>query len=185
LPESTEEEKKRKRLLVLFIRGWADLKKEVARVEAEFENAKNNQSGSNSSMWAKILKSAAGPFAVITLVAISVAALDATSVTVLIHNDGCGTIQATSGIPVALPGLSLPQGAIEDGDSAATTLPPLSLSVDGTGTGAIVMKTLGMTLSFDLPGVDDVTLDGTSLIGTKTEVKLSEKDTHDLRLICG
>ena len=33
LPENTEEEKRRKKFLLLFIKSWKDLKGEVARVE--------------------------------------------------------------------------------------------------------------------------------------------------------
>ncbi len=187
LPEETEEQKKRKRLLLLFIRSWDDLKSEVARVEKEFDNAKNNNGGQGSGgmpMWKRILSAAKGPLAIVTVVAIAIAALQVSAVDVTIKNDGCGTLQVSSSIPISLRGLSLPSGPIANGGSANASLPPLAVSVDGTKLGVIAMSAFGMHLSFNLPGVSDVQLDGASLMGKKTEVKLGDKPAHELRLVC-
>ena len=70
LPEQTEEEKKRKRALILFLKSWKDLRSEVERVKSEFENNQNNPNSNNLTSFAKITAFAKGPFGIITIGAI-------------------------------------------------------------------------------------------------------------------
>lgn len=72
LPAQTEEQKKRKKALVLFIKTLKDLRSEVERVKSELE--KGQTSGSQISSIAKIASFAKGPFGVITLAAVLIAA---------------------------------------------------------------------------------------------------------------
>ena len=183
MPESTEEEKKRKAAVLLLLKSWGELKGEIARVSAEMENAK--QSGaSQTSLWSNIFKAAKGPLALVTVVAVGIAALNATSVDIEIKNDGCGTLGVQSSVPVSIPGLKLPNEAIASGESALATIPPLTLEIDGTQAGALHITSFGFNLSFQLSGVRDVTLNGTSLVGTKRTVNLGEQKTHTLVLTC-
>ena len=71
LPETTAEEKKRKRLILLFIKTWKDLKGEVARVQKEL-NAKQGGETRQSSVdrFVKIASTAKGPFGIITIAAV-------------------------------------------------------------------------------------------------------------------
>jgi hypothetical protein len=136
-------------------------------------------------MWGRIFSVARGPLALVTIVAVGLTVLGATSVTLTIHNVGCGTMHAQSGMPFSIPGLSLPSEPIKSGGFAVAIVPPLSLSIDGTESGKLVMSSLGLHMSFQLGGsVKNVTLDGVSLLGKKSDVRLSEKDTHELSLIC-
>lgn len=185
LPENTEEEKKRKKALLLFINSWRNLKSEVARVQAELQNPNNSHTGAEqASMWGRIFKSAKGPLGVITVIAVGVVALQQTSVQLIIQNNGCGTLQP-SGVPISIPGFKLPQEAILSGGSAVATIPPLAMSVDGTKAGLLSLTALKYSLGFELPSsIKDVTLDGVSLLGKKTEVHLSDKDEHVLVLRC-
>jgi len=69
LPEDTEERKKRKKYLLLFIRNWKGLKSEVERVKKEFEKGSQGterkiQSGG------KIVAFAKGPLGLITAIAV-------------------------------------------------------------------------------------------------------------------
>ncbi len=78
LPENTEEEKKRKKAILAFIRYWKDLTSEVERVrngllEKENGDAKNSIEQIESS--AKILKFAKGPFGIITIAAVAIVAI--------------------------------------------------------------------------------------------------------------
>lgn len=184
LPENTEEEKKRKKALLLFIGSWRNLKSEVARVQAEFNQ--NPQSGAGqASMWGRIFRGAKGPLGVITVIAIGVVAMQQTSVDVTIHNKGCGTMQVSGGIPILIPGLKLPKDPIPSGGSAVLTIPPLAMQVDGTQKGSLSLSALTFSFGFELgSNIKDVTLDGTSLLGKKSEVHLSEKDEHVLVLRC-
>jgi hypothetical protein len=66
LPEDTEEQKKRKKRVLLLIRSWNDLKNEVERVKTELENSKPDGKESFS----KITSFAKGPFGIVTILAI-------------------------------------------------------------------------------------------------------------------
>ena len=186
LPENTEEEKKRKKWLLLFIHSWKQLKGEVARVQQEMQDASSAQTtGGKASHWGKIFSAAKGPLGIITVIAIGVAVMQQTSVQITIQNKGCATMYPSGSIPISIPGLSLPSEPIASGGSAVMTIPPFALHVDGTKSGAVTLTALNYTFTFQLPGnVSDVTLNGQSLLGTKTEVHLSEEETHTLVLKC-
>ncbi|OGK23638.1 hypothetical protein A3A46_02925 [Candidatus Roizmanbacteria bacterium RIFCSPLOWO2_01_FULL_37_13] len=69
LPENTEEEKKRKKALLWFIRNWKSLHSEIDRVKKEFEQGSQGteqkiQSGGRIAAFAK------GPFGLMTALAI-------------------------------------------------------------------------------------------------------------------
>lgn len=185
LPENTEEEKKRKKWLLLFITSWKRLKGEVARVEAAMQEGSNvGSTGEKASMWGKIFGAAKGPLGLITVLAVGVALLNQSAVALTIENQGCATMYPSGSIP-AIPGFSLPKDPIPSGGSAVAEIPGLPVSVDGTAQSALTISILTYTLTFELPSdIADVTLNGTSLLGKKTEVKLSEKDTHVLKLVC-
>ena len=186
LPETTEEEKRRKRLLLLFIRSWKDLKGEVARVQQELQNQGDSQTPTQqASTWGRIFRGAKGPLGLVTVIAIGLAVMQQTSVQLTIQNKGCATMYPSGSIPFSIPGLSLPKDPIKSGGSAIATLPGLPVNVDGTSRGALSMKVLTFSLTFHLPSdITDVTMDGASLLGKKTEIHLSEKDEHTLTLIC-
>lgn len=186
MPEGTEEEKKRKKVVGYFIDNWNKLKGEVTRVQNELAAA-NDQSDKSHKQnhWGNILGHVAGPLGLITVIAVGVGLMAATSVTIEIQNKGCGTFEA-SGTPIAIPGFSLPKGSIPSGASATATLPPLTISVDGTTSkDTLVMKALTFSISFGLPDdITAVTIDGTSLLKKKTEIHLSDSKTHTLVLSC-
>lgn len=71
LPENTEEEKKRKKALLWFIRNWKSLKSEVERVKKEFELAQVKQDLKQQvTSGVKIIAFAKGPFGLITALAV-------------------------------------------------------------------------------------------------------------------
>lgn len=79
LPAEGEEQKKKKKALILFLKTWKDLRGEVKRVKAELESG---QTGLDQvSSFAKIAAYAKGPFGIITIAAILIA------VTLLIINN--------------------------------------------------------------------------------------------------
>ena len=182
LPERTEEEKKRKKALLLFIRFWKDLQNEVERVQAELNNP---PSGSSGSVWGKIFSVLKGPFGIITVVAVGGALLlNATSVRVVIKNNGCGAMIPGS-LSVSLPGLSLPKEPIKNGESGVATLPPLTVSIDGTMPGSVRLHALKMDVSFQVPSnIDDVTFNGESILYKKTTLKLGDRDEHEVMFTC-
>lgn len=73
LLENTEQEKKRKKALLLFIKSWKDLRSEVERIKEELENNQTqdtNQSlDKNLTTGGKIIQHAKGPYGIITLIA--------------------------------------------------------------------------------------------------------------------
>lgn len=186
LPENTEEEKKRKKWVLLFINGWKDLKNEVTRVQGELSKLEQAETGAEkASVLGKVFGLAKGPLGIITILAVgAVVAMQATAVDIQIENRGCGTLYPSGALP-SLPGFKLPSEPIPSGGTARATLPALPVYVDGTIPGALSLKILTYSLSFQLPSsVDDVTLNGMSLLNKKTEVKLSDQDTHRFALIC-
>lgn len=183
LPETTEEQKKRKKALILFFKYWNDLKSEVERVQKEFDSQK--QSGQGGSMWARIFSASKGPLAVVTIIAIGVVALSATSVNITIQNNGCSTLHANSKVPISLPGLALPSNPIPSGGSATVTIPPLPITIDGTSGQALTLSSLKMNFTIQLSkSIRDVTLDGVSLIGKTTNIQLADSKSHVLVLDC-
>ena len=186
LPENTEEEKKRKKWLLLFINSWKQLKSEVARMQGEFDASQGSNTPTDTgSLLGRILWKAKGPLGIITVLAIGVVALQQTGVEIMIQNQGCGTMQVSGSIPISLPGLKMPKEPIPSGGSSVVELPGLTVNVDGRASGVLSIGILSYALTFQLPSnIEDVTMNGTSLLGKKTEVKLSERDTHTLTLIC-
>lgn len=70
LPEDTEEEKKRKRTTLLFIRSWKGLQSEVERVKSELESGDGQESLEQKvQSGTKIVSFAKGPFGIITILA--------------------------------------------------------------------------------------------------------------------
>jgi len=183
LPEHSEEEKKRKRALLLLLNTWRQLKSEVERVQAEFENMQTQGSGSVST-FGKIFGFAKGPLGILTILAVGiVVAMNATAVEITISNQGCGTMLGGGSIP-SIPGLKLPT-EIPNNGTAIAVIPGVPVTVDGTQSGSLQLSLLNYGMSFQLPSsIKDVTLNGESLLNKKTEVRLSERDEHMLELQC-
>src|SRR5262249_1426008 len=117
LPELTEEQKKRKKLLLLFINSWNQLKGEVKRIEKELDGKRKAKTDLEKKLdWANIFNFAKGPLGIITIVAVGIVLVaQATSVRVIIKNVGCGTMQSPTSFPISLPGLSLPNEIPDNG----------------------------------------------------------------------
>lgn len=183
LPENTEQEKKRKAALLLFIKSYKDLQSEIERVSREMRDAKEAGT-SNTSLFGKIFSAAKGPLAIVTVVAVGVAALQITAVEIEVKNDGCTSLTANGAVPT-LPGFSLPQGDIPTGGTGTAVVPPLSFQVDGTSSSFLSISALNFNFSFNLgSGIDDVRWNGESLIGVKTTLDLSKSKKHTLEIVC-
>ncbi len=182
-PERTEEEKKRKRALLLFIKNWKDLQSEVGRIQAELDGAQADPS-SQVSMWGKIFAFSKGPLIVIGVVAAALTTLSATSVPITIKNNGCSTINTSGSLPFSIPGLSLPKEPIVSGGEGIANVPPLTVVIEEKA-GVLTFGALGLSMRVELTSaVTDVTFNGISLLGKKTEVELSERESHELTLSC-
>ncbi len=187
IPENTEEQKRRKRYLLLFIKWWNDLKSEVKRVQAEFEKSKHKGQSSHSvSAMGKIFSFAKGPLGIITIAAVGVVVtLQAISVNITIRNQGCSPINPATTVPVSLPGFSLPKEAIESGQSAVATIPAIPVTVNATNPNSITVSISAYTLPFDLTGGDvDFIFDGTSLLNKNTSLNLGGTKEHELIVSC-
>lgn len=69
LPEETEEEKKRKRAVLLFIKSWKDLQSEIERVRSEFSKERQTLT-EQASNFGRIISLAKGPFGIVTIAAV-------------------------------------------------------------------------------------------------------------------
>jgi hypothetical protein len=183
LPENTEEEKKRKKAVLVFIRSWNELESEVARVRSEFDSQKADPS--HGSVWRRIFRATRGPLIVVTVIAAGIVLMSQTSVDIRIENKGCGTLYPSSSIPVTIPGLVFPSEPLVSGGSVTATIPPLMLSIDGTKPGTLSITSLSLHFSMQLSNqVASVTFDGEQLVGKKTDVRLSDAPTHRLVMTC-
>ena len=72
LPENTEEEKRRKKAILLFIRSWKELEGEIERIRTEFESGQESGAEQAISL-AKIAAFAKGPFGILTIAAVLIA----------------------------------------------------------------------------------------------------------------
>ena len=187
MPETTEEEKKRKKALLVFIKYWKQLEKEVERVEKELDSQnKNDASQGDTSLWAKIFSSTKGPLGIVTLLAVGiVVALQATEVKLQIMNAGCDSIEFPSSIPT-LPSLSLPKEPILNQGSGTAIIPPLVVEIDSTAGRTISVRSLGFSGSYQMSsGVSDILLDGSTLLNKKIEIHLGDSKEHTLVFVCG
>lgn len=177
LPADTPENKKRKKVLLLFFTTWKDLKSEVNRVAKELNQENSNTSHMSSGLLAhigSIIWGAKGPLGIITVVAIGVVALNSLSATIIIKNEGRETLMPTNYIPIPLPGLDLPHNPIKDGGQAKAKLPPIGFTVDASSTDTIKLQAFGLDLHFDF-GRQTIhfLFDQSPLLGKVTQIKLS------------
>ncbi|MBY0539452.1 hypothetical protein K2P56_03420 [Patescibacteria group bacterium] len=188
MPEGTEEEKKRKKAVLGLFAFFTQLKKEIARVEQEFDVAeKTNASGSAKTPWEGIFRTVKGPMGIITIVAVGVVgALHVTAVDVVIENRGCSTIESPASFDIKFPGVSLPDVSIQNGESAVAAIPPVPVTIDGTRPGILEIAAIGFSGSYPVANrVSDIQLDEASLLGVKTEVNLLKSKQHTLTFVCG
>ncbi len=187
LPEITEEDKSRKKALLLFIDSWRNLSGEINRVDAELSAANAGaNSGESASHWGRIAHFAKGPFGILTILALGIVfTLHETGVQLVIKNEGCPTMSVHGSISFSLPGLSIPNTSITSGSSAIATVPPLSIDIDGTHAGTISFNALSFSATFQLPSnVNSVTLDGNSLLQKLQSISLAGKKEHELVISC-
>lgn len=188
LPEDTEQNKKRKKALLLLLRHWKQLTSEVIRLQKELSHQSESQTQTKvqqASSWGRILHFAKGPLGIITILAAAAVYLNSASPEIIITNQGCDPINPKINIPVSLPGLKLPNQPINSGDQATVVLPPLKLNVDGTNPKNIKLTALGISMNFELnnPNID-LLFNGQSLIGQQTQIRLGEQNTHELIINC-
>jgi len=170
LPETTPEDKKRKKAILLFIKLWNDLKNEVARVEKEFASDPDTKHHSNA--WGKIFGLAKGPLGVVTL--------KATEVSVTVQNNGCGMLTPPA---INVPGLRLP-GSIPSGGEVIVKTPPFSFTVDTTDKRFTPVTLMGMTYDFGGRPTTSVLFDGEEIIGFKRLIRLGDSPSHTLEIHC-
>lgn len=187
LPESSPAEKKRKKLLAIFITSWKSLKSEVARVQGYYDNVQSG-AGSTAGSIAKTGLFAKGPFGLITGVAIVVVGvgllLKQATTSVEIVNLGCPPLTVPGELPFKIPGLRLPESPIISGSPSTATLPTLTIDVRASSS-LISVTILGQTGGYTLPSrTKDVIFDGKSLLNQTTTLKLGSSRTHNLTIKC-
>lgn len=194
LPENTEEQKKRKKYLLLFLFSWKDLRGEVAKVQKLYQ-----QQSSDGKMTAqehlasasKLTATAKGPFGLITALAVVIvgtgaafAYLNSTAVNITIKNQGCSPIIPVVKLPVSIPGIKLPTETIPSGGQAVASVPSFTVTVDGTKKGSVVISAFKFTMEYHLGGSNNLIFDGQSLVGKSTTIDLSSSKNHELIINC-
>ena len=184
LPETTPEDKKRKKALLLFLKCWNDLKTETARVEKEFTKSQASGQG-NSGVWRNIFGAAKGPLGIVTLIAVGIVTLKMTEVSIVIQNHGCEPMTPATSVAINIPGLMLPSQTIPSSGEAVAKLPPLRAIVDGTSPSSIRLTVLGISYEFALDSSDiKIVFDGKTLNGVQTSLDLGSAREHSLEVRC-
>lgn len=193
LPEETEEQKKRKKALLLFLNYWKDLQSEVKRAKSMYESA--NADGKITTKEhiqtaGKLASTSKGPFGLITALAVGIVAvggafayLNTQSVTITIKNQGCSSLDPTVKLPVSIPGVKLPTESIPNGGQSTATLPPLTVNVDGSTNGMIKFTMFGLSMNYELSGAT-LLFDSQSLVGKQTTINLGTTKEHELIIRC-
>ena len=192
LPETTDKDKKRKKLLLALLSSWKNLGSEVERVQSLYNQAGSDGSvsiGEHASVLGKTLALAKGPLGFVTVAAVVIvgviALLNAISVTIVIRNRGCNPIQPIARLLFPIPGIDLPRETIPEGGSAKAKVPPLTVNVDGTNRSAITLKAFSFSMQYQLgSGATDVLFNGETLLSKVTTINLSEKKQHEVILVC-
>uniref|UniRef100_A0A7C4XMF8 Uncharacterized protein n=1 Tax=candidate division WWE3 bacterium TaxID=2053526 RepID=A0A7C4XMF8_UNCKA len=191
LPENTQSEKDRKKLLLLFLTNWKQLKSEVERVSALHAEITSIGEVNSTGMIkiGKLLTTMKGPLGLITILAAGIVALNAFlnshSVSLNIKNVGCRPIGPFTQQAVNLPGLKLPKAAILDGEEQMAQVLALDFVLDTKLGGMAEVSFLGQSKDLSIPSdIKDITYDGRSLIGKRQNIKLSSAKTHDIVVTC-
>lgn len=188
LPETTEKEKKRKKMLLLFLAQWKQLKGEVGRIEKELATPSSGKpkTGAEKAMGVgRVIGFAKGPLGLVTIVAAGLVLLNATAVKIHIANDGCEPVTPVTSVPIRIPGLSLPNETIPDGGTATAMVPRLTVTVDGSDPSIVRLTGYGLNFQFELGGEGiDLIFDGSSLLGRRTTINLGEQPEHQVTVRC-
>lgn len=191
LPENTKKQKDRKKLILLLIKDWKNLKSEVQRLDDLYTSASSTGVLSKQSVvkTGKIAATAKGPLGVITIIAAVIVAgakyIDSKSVTIEVINDGCLPIPPISERKINIPGLRMPSSIIGTNKSDTVKLPALKIVTSLIKTGEFCINVLGYSQNFHLPGeYDEITLNGNKLMGKQTEIDLSQSKIHELVISC-
>jgi len=98
--------------------------------------------------------------------------LKSAAVTVNIKNMGCDSIQASFGI-----------GVIKNGETVQAIVPPVTLGVENSHAGKVVLSGFKLNMSFDLGGAQLI-WNGESLAGKKSVLRLGDRKIHNLEIRC-
>jgi hypothetical protein len=182
-PETSPEQKKRKKAFLLFFKWWNDLKNEVARIEKELDKSQKAGNGQGAG-WGHIFATAKGPLGILTLIAAGVVLLKASEVTIRVQNQGCAALVPPTRMAIHSPGLKLPSESIISGEEAVVKIPPLSFTVDATQGSSAHVTIAGMSYSFPMGRSAVVTFDGKTINNAKTDIALGSQKEHVLRISC-
>ncbi len=192
LPDKTEKQKKRKKMILLFLSRWRDLNSEVQRLNslATAQSIKSASSLKDTKVIkaGQILTTLKGPLGLITIAAAGIVAVNNLlinkSVDVTVVNQGCRPIRPLVEAKINLPGLKLPSSPINSGSQDTARLPALNLTITSSGSN-INLTALGLSRSYSLPGeIKDIVYDGRSLIGNTTNIDLSSSKQHKVVVVC-
>lgn len=126
-----------------------------------------------------------GLVAAAVVVGAAVGYLNATAVDIVVHNNGCDTMQIPAGLPVAIAGAKLPQGPIPPGGHATARMPRVTVTVDATDRDAVGVTVLGLTTHISIGGsVASIELDGQPVLGQIVTFNLGDRKSHELVITC-
>jgi len=187
LPELTPADKKRKKLLILFITSWKSLRSEVKRVQGYYAGVKDGSPAQASGSIVKTGLFAKGPFGLITIAAVAIVGigllLKQATTTVEIQNLGCPPL-AVPQMEVKIPGIKLPGGPIVAGNPEYATLPTMTLIIQTNRT-HLTVNAFNQTVSYTFPNhTSDVRFDDASLLDRTTTLKLGSSRSHSLTIEC-
>lgn len=191
IPENTTDQKKRKKLLLVFIGHFKKLKLEVARIHDLYNQGKGDDGKlsmqEHVSIIGKIATTAKGPFGLISLAALTILGIlyfiNSSSVVINIQNNGCPTIRPPVNLPKLIPGISIPESIPSQGQAQAR-VPPVKFQVNA-GPNNIKLSAFGLNYNFALnQRTTNLVFDNKPLIGDNLTVNLASAKEHTLIITC-
>ncbi len=159
----------------------AGIKKACKVLQHEIEEAISSITPGKS--FGKI--AAGGLIAAAVVVGAAIAYLNHTAVDIVIHNNGCDTMQMPAGLPVAIAGAKLPEGPIPPGGHGTAKMPRVTVTVDATDRYDIGVTILGITTHVSIGGsVASIELDGQPVLGQRVTFDLGDRKSHELVITC-
>lgn len=180
LPEQTKTQKQRKKLILLLITNLKDFKSEIGRLQA--------LQTTSAVGTAKVLATLKGPLGLVTVAAavivVGAKLIDTKTVSVNISNFGCRPIPPLTEKAIDIPGLKLPETAINSGGNGTISILAVPLTVS-LSPGLAKLTLASFSQEYSIPTeYRDFVFDGQSLMNRQTDLNLASSKTHQLELRC-
>lgn len=125
-----------------------------------------------------------GVIAIAVMTGVAATFIYTQSTDIIIKNTGCSPVDAPGYTNILIPGVKLPSEIIYDGGQAIARLPGVTVNIESSSSDTIRVKMLGVGLDFTLPAGTEVLFNGENVAGQDRKIRLNDRESHTLELIC-